>query len=1000
MLEITPNKNQCEAIEHPPAPLMILAGAGTGKTFTLLYRIRYLCSTGSIQPKNVLLLTFTEKATAEAKNTIREIMGDDAESIFVGTFHSFCHSILRRYGTEERVHDVLWQDSDILYFLINNFDEMDFIKSRVFSADPVKAIRESFIPFFSRIRDELLTPEQLQEKSEQIKTSPDWILQEFPGIHDKNTDFDDAVLQLKDLIKAYDFFQKAKKDNNALDFGDMILGCYELLKENKAVLTNVRNEFRHIFIDEYQDNNYALNLIVNLIAEKEPSITVVGDEDQCIYSFRGANYYNISDFRNQYGSHPKYAEIPLVENHRSTQEILDLANASIRNNPDRTEKNLKCPPDIPKSGPKPAWIQTDRTQTLQSVPTLIHEIINDGRSLYGDIAVICRGWSNVRAVSDAMQKTAIPVDIHIEKFFDVPIVKDVLAWGHLINNDSQTEIALFRILCQRKGENWTRAFFHSMSRTSAEEKMHALKDRRNESSELRKLLDALASLKHSLDQNRKADEMAWEILNVIKNSPLLTAMRNKYRYSERLNLANTGEILNIAEQFVNTDLGGQLGDWLDFMKVMTLSSDRKAAQPDLENQRLAVQVMTIHQSKGLQFPIVILPFLQSGSFPSSLKKHPIINRLPSSWMNWEQDTETTFRDIHNREERRVFYVGVTRAERELYLFGPTSRQSMFTKELESENPQPMEIKTMNEHQDNSLSLSERKQRLLADLNREIAAKQIDNARNILDELEKADRGETADGSTPKSTSREMLHLSATKIETYDTCPLKYRLKHIDNVSERKTRATLEFGSIMHAVLEEFHGLKITEQTEENLKYLLNKNWREDAFEYRLRGEEFRKQGEEILSDYFRFIQENPPNVLKRESPFSYVMEQINVKISGKIDRIDQDGDTLAIVDYKTSKKKEKAETNLQMALYTEAILRDAVPGVKGNPGKANLHFLRHGDDPLSSHQFSEQNLQDSRIKISKVADGIRSGSFEPDKNEFNCRYCDYKDFLCPAWEEG
>ena len=436
------------------------------------------------------------------------------------------------------------------------------------------------------------------------------------------------------------------------------------------------------------------------------------------------------------------------------------------------------------------------------------------------------------------------------------------------------------------------------------------------------------------------------------------------------------------------------------MKVMTLSSDRKAAQPDLENQRLAVQVMTIHQSKGLQFPIVILPFLQSGSFPSSLKKHPIINRLPSSWMNWEQDTETTFRDIHNREERRVFYVGVTRAEQELYLFGPTSRQSMFTKELESENPQPMEIKTMNEHQDNSLSLSERKQGLLADLNREIAAKQIDNARNILDELEKADRGETADGSTPEPASREMLYLSATKIETYDTCPLKYRLKHIDNVSERKTRATLEFGSIMHAVLEEFHGLKIAEQTEENLKYLLNKNWREDAFEYRLRGEEFRKQGEEILSDYFRFIQENPPNVLKRESPFSYVMDEINVKISGKIDRIDQDGDTLAIVDYKTSKKKEKAETNLQMALYTEAILRDAVPGVKGNPGKANLHFLRHGDDPLSSHQFSEQNLQDSRIKISQVADGIRSGSFEPDKNEFNCRYCDYKDFLCPAWEEG
>ncbi|MDP6276468.1 MAG: UvrD-helicase domain-containing protein, partial [Candidatus Marinimicrobia bacterium] len=310
MPDITPNEQQRKAIEHPPGPLMILAGAGTGKTFTLLHRIRHLISSDQIQPEHVLLLTFTEKATTEARETIHDILGEKAESIFVGTFHSFCHSIMRRYGPAERVDDVLWQESDILYYLINHFDEMDFIRSRVFSDNPIKAIRESFIPFFNRVSDELLSPAELESKLKDMDNSQEWFAHNFPGIHDKNTRFDDVAFQLHDLVQAYSFFQKTKADNNALDFGDMILDCFEVLKKSQSVLKQVREEYRHIFIDEYQDNNYALNKIVNLIAENDPSITVVGDEDQCIYSFRGANYYNIADFRNRYESHPNYAEIP------------------------------------------------------------------------------------------------------------------------------------------------------------------------------------------------------------------------------------------------------------------------------------------------------------------------------------------------------------------------------------------------------------------------------------------------------------------------------------------------------------------------------------------------------------------------------------------------------------------------------------------------------------------------------------------------------------------
>ncbi len=995
---LTPNQKQQTAITLPPGPLMILAGAGTGKTFTLLHRIRHLISTNQINPEHVLLLTFTEKATAEASETIRDILGEKAESIFVGTFHSFCHSILRRYGPEKRINDVLWQESDILYFLINHFDEMDFIQSRSFADNPVKAIRESFIPFFNRVSDELLSPAELESKLKEMENSQEWFVRNFPGIHDKNTRFDDVAFQLQDLVKAYSFFQIEKANNHALDFGDMILDCHEVLKTNKSVLNQVRQEYRHIFIDEYQDNNFALNKIVNLIAENNPSITVVGDEDQCIYSFRGANYYNIADFRNRYNSHPNYAEVPLVENRRSTQEILDLANSTISQNPDRTPKILKCLPQNSQSGPKPKWIQADKKETLNVLPVLIHSLVNNGYALYGDITVICRGWGNVTDAANTMQNSAIPVDVHIEKFFDVPIVKDVLAWGHLICKDDHADIALFRILRERLGETWASTFFQKMDRTTLDEKLDDLIKNNNESAEISSIMDSVTALQKSLDKKMKADEMVWHILTILKDSRLVKDIRNEYRYAQRLSLANAGEILNLAEQFVNKDPDAELGNWLQFMEVMALASNQNAAQPELENRNLSVQVMTIHQSKGLQFPVVIMPFLYSGSFPSSVKKHPTIDRLPTSWMAWEQDANTSFRELHQREERRVFYVGITRAEKRLYLFGPTKRQSIFTQELENINPQPMEIKTMNTPEMETVSLSERRQRLLADLNREIAANQLDNARQILAEMEQSN-GQDPDNIEPSTPDSSTLHLSSTKIDTYNSCPLKYRLKYIDKVPERKTRATGEFGSIMHSILEEFHGLESENQTEQSLFNLLEKHWREDSFEYRQRGEEFRKQGKELLSDYFKYMQENPPTVVGREKEFSYTMDNVNVKISGKIDRIDDHGETLGIVDYKTSRKKEKANNNIQMALYTEALLNDAVQGISGKPGEASLHFLRFGDDPLSSHEFLDEEIEAYRDKIRVVAEGIRSGSFETKKSAFNCQYCDYKEFLCSAWEE-
>ena len=991
--------NQNEAINHSPSPLMIIAGAGTGKTSTLLHRIRHLILSDAIDSKNTLLLTFTEKATVEAQNTLKSIMGDRADSIFVGTFHSFCHSIMRRFGPEDRLNDVLWDKNDALYYLINHFDDMDFIRSRVFSENPMRTIQDSFIPFFGRVSDELLSLNKLEKKINNFDDSQDWIDNNFPGIHPDNTKFDDIPFQLRDLVNAYSFYKKGKVDQQALDFGDMIVGCYELLNNNESILKKVRKEFKHIFIDEYQDNNYALNKIVNLIMTENPSITVVGDEDQCIYSFRGANYYNISDFRNRYKSHSEYAEITLSENRRSTQQILDIANDSISNNPNRTPKILKCPEDDIKTGIKPLWIQATKQETFEKLPTLIHSLINNGDALYGDIAVICRGWGNVTAVSDAMQKAAIPVDVHIEKFFDVPIVKNVLSWGHLVIKDHKADIALYRILQQQCGEEWTTKFFKSLERTSIDDKLIHLEKLQADSTDIGFVLKSLSTLQKAHNKTLKADEMVWQILKVLKSSPFIKDLRSEYRYTHRLNLANAGKILDLAEKFVNKDPRGELNKWLRFMDIMALDKNQSAAQPDIDNKNLAVQVMSIHQSKGLQFPIVIIPFLYSGSFPSRLIKPKVIDRLPTSWTAWGQNTDFDFRELHIQEERRVFYVGITRAENQLYLFGPTKTQSLFTKELEKINPQPMEIKEMDSNSKKQFSLNERQQQLLADLNREIAANQIDNARDILSEMENNTSMINLVTSDKKSASGSTLNLSSSKINTYNSCSYKYRLKYIDKVPEQKTRASSEFGLIIHAILEEYHSLPKEKQSKDELLSLLEKYWREDSFEYRLRADEFKKQGKEVLSDYFQFISENPLNVVGVEKHFSYVMKDLNVNISGKIDRIDKVGDSLNIIDYKTSRKKEKAKNNIQLALYIQAINNGALSDIPGSAGNAILHYLRFGDDPISSHQFSDSELEEYSEKIRKVAEGIRSKTFETKKSDFNCKNCDYKEFLCPAWEE-
>ena len=968
-----PNIAQKEAILYKPAPLMILAGAGTGKTTTLLNRIRHLIQEDNVPSENILLLTFTDKATSEITKKIKQIIGGSIDEVTISTFHGFCNGLVRERNLSSNADKILWQKDDIIYFFINHFDKLKFITSSSFLMNPYEAITKSFIPFIDRIRDELLTPDQLSDLYQSTNIFEENFHEIFPNMH-KDCDYDDCMNQLSDLLKVFDYFQKEKSKMGVVDYGDMILDCWNMLNSNSTVLNNTRIKYKHIFIDEYQDNNYALNKIINFIAGDKPRITVVGDEDQCIYSFRGANYYNIKDFEKRYSSFPNYKKVKLVENYRSSSEILDLANASIENNIQREEKLLTRPKELPKNGPKPKWYISESKESMYQIPQLIHNMVEKDNRVFGDIAIICRSWGHIKILASIIQKSAIPVDIHIEKFFNVPIVKNALAWCHLVVSDEKSEAALFRILKEKMGQKWTSGLYNELNKKSIDERLNTLEKLSIKFPDIAWILSTREKILRSYKQKQNPDEILWDILTHLKDTTEIQHLRKSYRYKQRLNLANMAKLMLIAERFNAIEEKPSLKSWLQYMGILQRNMNIEAAQPDEYNNNAAVQILTVHQSKGLEFPIVIIPFLRSGSFPIRLNKSKTINELPMTWKHWSTEEPISVEKFHLQEERRIFHVACTRAKDELYLFGPSKAQSIFTKELDILEPKIMETSIMKINDEAVIQpeLNVEKQQLLVDLSREIAANHFDNASEILSKMKNLNESPTKEDSNQLD-SRYLLKLSASSINDYESCPYKYRLKHIDKVPERKTRATMEFGIIIHNVLDEFHSNG--NQSIEEMMNLLEKYWRKDAFEYLLREEEFKKQAVELVESYFNYNKEHPSTVVAREKMFNFTIDDLQVVISGKIDRIDKEGDSLSVVDYKTSKNKVKAKGNLQLALYTEALKRDAVEDVKGKPGTTILHFLRHYEDPIESHTFTSDDLSKELEKVSKVAEGIRKNEF-------------------------
>ena len=627
------NDRQKEAVISTEGPCLVIAGAGSGKTKVLTHKIAYLISEKYVKPWNIIARTFTNKAANEMKERIQKIIGDAANDLWMGTFHSICVKILRKYI------DRIGFDHSFLIF--DTSDQKTLIKEclKDLKVDDKLFTDRAVLSEISNGKNEMLEP-----KDYKIKYAGDFRRETIGNI--------------------YELYQQRLKENNALDFDDIINYTIKILTENPDVLEYYTEKFKYVLVDEYQDTNKAQFMLVSILASKYGNITVVGDNDQGIYSFRGADITNILNFEKDF---PGTKIIKLEQNYRCTGNILKAANAVIKHNENKYEKKLWTAND---EGELPSIYQSeDEYDEASYVVKQINHLKTEEYYKYSDFVVLYRMNSQSRAIEDILRREDIPYKIVGGlKFYERKEIKDIIAYLRLIYNTSDN-ISLKRIINEPK---------RGIGKTSLDNIQQISEQNGISMYEVIKNAEqfGLNRVKANADDFINLIEELRTKQNELSISELIKETLNKSGYTKALELENSveaesriqnlEEFLTVAIEFEEEFADNTLGE---FLENITLSSDIDNVE-DAEN---SVTLMTLHSAKGLEFPTVFLVGLEEGIFPG-YKSIGEENAL--------------------QEERRLFYVGITRAKEHLFLtcakrrtiFGSTSYNaiSRFVKEIPEE----------------------------------------------------------------------------------------------------------------------------------------------------------------------------------------------------------------------------------------------------------------------------------------------------------------------------
>ena len=607
------NERQKEAVLATEGPVLVLAGAGSGKTTVLVNRIAYMISEKHIRPWNILAITFTNKAAREMKDRIERLLGDTAKDMWIGTFHSVCVRILRSC-------------IDLLGY------SRDFV---IYDTADTKTVMK-----------ECLRELDIDEKSFPVRNVLSIISNAKNDLMDAAT-FENVYksdYRMSIIAKIYYRYQTKLRKNNAVDFDDIILNTVKILSENPDVLSKYQDKFRYILVDEYQDTNNSQYLLINLLAQANRNLCVVGDDDQSIYKFRGANIGNILNFEDDYSDVQK---ITLDQNYRSTQNILDAANSVISNNKGRMGKSLWTS----NGDGNRVYVYTG-TNEYDEARYIARQIKKhfDEQGSFSDCAILYRTNAQSRVIEEMLMRESVPYKVLSGlRFYDRKEIKDIIAYLRVVYNPND-DVSLARIINEpkRKIGNATLEKARNIARekeTSLYDVISHADDYHEFKTAIKKLLSfseiiqSLIKLKDTVT----IEDLTGRILN---DTGYMPALVMEDTTESKTRIENLGEFISVITEFEkNEETGNTLGE---FLENISLVSDIDGYD---ENEDSAV-LMTIHSAKGLEFPIVFLSGLEEGLFPGMRS------------MESDDDIE---------EERRLCYVAITRAKEQLYITKTISR---------------------------------------------------------------------------------------------------------------------------------------------------------------------------------------------------------------------------------------------------------------------------------------------------------------------------------------
>jgi DNA helicase-2/ATP-dependent DNA helicase PcrA len=948
------NKSQKDAVEFGDGPLLIIAGAGTGKTTVVTERIKHLIVKGHAKANEILALTFTEKAAREMEERVDIAMPYGYTQMWIMTFHSFCDRILRR----EALHIGLEPN----FKLMSEAEAIQLLRKHIFNlnlkyfrplGNPNKFL-SGMLTHFSRLQDEDISPSDYAG----------WVKKQKGKTPEEKLE----IAKWKELSSVYRAYDEFKVKDGLMDYGDLIVKTLKVFRDRPNILKEYKKQFKYFLVDEFQDTNYAQNELVKLLAGVSGNVTVVGDDDQSVYKFRGAAVSNIIQFRANY---PKTKIIVLTKNYRSTQEILDRSYDLIRfNNPDRLEVvekiDKRLTAENAKQGDEVELLMSDRVENeADGMAKKILQLNKENSFKWMDFAILIRANNHSEPIMRALQRHGIPFQfLGPGRLFRQAEIIDLISYLKVLYNYEDSN-AFYRILSNDHWDiagrdiaaigNFARKY--NLSLFEAAENIDKIQVSQ-------KSLDAVNNITGIIKKHLgrvKKDSAGQLLYYYLEETGLLTELLSPESVDAEKKAQNISKFFDKLKSYETDHPEATVFSVVDYLDLSLELGESPMASDSDWNAVNAVNILTIHSAKGLEFPVVFMANLVSQRFPTIERREQI--PIPEGLIK----EVLPVGDYHVQEERRLFYVGMTRAKQKLYFtaanfYGEGKREKKIS---------PFVYEALGKRiKDKTAESVKTKQLTFLDY------KPVEELSSAVIEIP----------------SFKIDYLSVSQIETFQICPLHYKLKYIYKLPSEPT-APLSFGVSIHCVMRDFYGeIKSGKKpTEKLLLDLLDKEWIKVGYKNKLQEKGYLNTGRGYVKSYYKNIFDKKDNPILLEEKFNFKLG--NLKIGGTFDRVDllPDG-RIEIIDYKTGEKiptQKEVDRDMQLGVYALAATKIDSDIFRKKPEEIKLSLYYFHTAQKITTTRTAKDLEKLEKELFEIREKIEKSDFGCSNHMFCQNGCEF-----------